>query len=288
MNFKLATFFGIPLKLNIFTLLFIVWVYLTNSNEFIDGLPIKVNLFATITFCIMLVFVIMHEYGHCLMARRLGENVIDITIYPLGGIARMESAKYSPKNEILITAAGPLVNLALAFLFAIATIVTFMINQDAIAAIVSFFVFMMMNLILFIFNLLPIFPMDGGRLLRACLAYRMGYEKATKFTVKFSQILGLILIGVCFFYEFYLTGVLLGFVVLAAQKEVTAASIVGNLQEVRRKAAIILNNPELEKCSLAELILAFKAVEDEETKQKLQMEELLPILESFNHEKTAI
>lgn len=288
MNFKLATFFGIPLNINIFTLLFIVWIYLTNPDQFIDGLPIKVNLFAAITFCIMLVFVIMHEYGHCLMARRLGWKINDITIYPLGGLASMESATCKPRDEILVTAAGPLVNLALAFLFAVATITTFLINQDAIAVIITFFAFMMMNVILFTFNLLPIFPMDGGRLLRAFLTYRFGYEKATRFTVIFSQILGLILIVVCFFYGFYLTGVLLGLVVLAAQREVTAASIVGNLQEIRRKSAIILNNPELEKCSLAELILVLKAVEDEETKQRLQTEELLPLLEAFNEERTAI
>jgi Zn-dependent protease len=288
MNFKLATFFGIPLNVNIFTFLFIAYIYLTNPNEFIEGLPIKANLFATAMFCIMLVFVVMHEYGHCLMARRLGWKVCDITIYPLGGLAKMESANCNPREEILVTMAGPLVNLVLAFLFAIATIVTFMINQDAIATIIAFFALLMMNLIIFIFNLLPIFPMDGGRLLRAFLTYRMGYEKATRFTVKFSQIFGLILIIVCFCYGFYLTGVLLGLVVLASQSEVTAASIVSNLQEVRRKAAIILNNPELEKCSLAELVLALKAVEDEETKQKLQIEGLLPLLESFNEDKTVI
>jgi Zn-dependent protease len=288
MNFKLATFFGIPLHINIFTLLFIAWIYLTNPNEFIEGLPIKVNLFATIIFCIMLVFVIMHEYGHCLMARRLGWRVMDITIYPLGGLASMESSNCNPRDEILVTVAGPLVNLALAFLFAIGTIATFLINPDAIAVIITLFVLMMMNVILFTFNLLPIFPMDGGRILRACLTYRMGYERATKFTVVFSQIFGLVLIAVCFFYGFYLTGILLGVVVLAAQREVTTASIVGNLQEIRRKASIILNKPELKTCSLAELVLVIKAVEDEETKQRLQVEELLPILECFNEEKTVI
>jgi len=285
MNFKLATFFGIPLKLNIFTLAFIFFIYLTSSSELVEGLPLQTNLFETGIFCIMLFFITLHEYGHCLMAKWFGWKVNDITIYPIGGIARMESNFLNPKEEILVTLAGPAVNLGLSILFAIGTIVTFIIDQNAIITILIFLVLTIINLTIFCFNFfIPCIPMDGGRLLRSILSYKMGHERATWWAVKISQSLGMILILIFLYYGFYLTAALFTFVLIAAQKEITNAKIIDGLLNIRRKAVVILNKPELETVSLLEFISCLESIEDKEIRKKLKLDELLPILHSFHED----
>jgi Zn-dependent protease len=288
MNFKLVTFFGIPLKLNVFTLLFIIYIYLTNSNELIEGTPLQMDLFATVIFCVMLFFVILHEYGHCLMAKKLGWRVNDITIYPIGGIARMEFNVSSSKEEILVTAAGPAVNLVFGVLFAIATVAAFFIDQDAVMVILILFTLTIINLSLVAFNILLIYPMDGGRLLRAVLSYKMGHERATWWAVKIGQLLGTFLIFAAIYYEFYLTAGLLVFILINSQKEITNARIVDGLMNIRRKSAIILNKPELETVSLPEFISCLELIEDEEIKKTLKLDELLPILRCFHEDDITI
>lgn len=123
--------------------------------------------------------VLLHEYGHALMARRLGVATRDIVLTPIGGLARLEGMPRTPKHEFLITIAGPLVNLALALLALVYLGIT---GQpiDQPQRLQDFaLIFFWMNLILFSFNLLPAFPMDGGRILRSTLACFMTHETAT-------------------------------------------------------------------------------------------------------------
>ena len=126
--------------------------------------------------------VVLHELGHALMARQFGIPTLDITMYPMGGVARLKRIPRNPRQEFLIAIAGPAVNLAIAA-------VLYMLNT-AIDAYVSLDVamhsqanilglLMWINVGLFVFNLIPAFPMDGGRVLRAGLATQMDYRMAT-------------------------------------------------------------------------------------------------------------
>jgi len=111
-------------------------------------------------------FILLHELGHCVAARRAGVPVLDVTLWPLGGMARMAGLPADPRAELVIAAAGPLVNLGLALVLAI-------LGLDRLAS---------LNLALGLFNLVPCFPLDGGRVLRAALALRLGPRLSTRLT----------------------------------------------------------------------------------------------------------
>ena len=126
----------------------------------------RVGMTAAIFFC-----VILHELGHSLVAQRLGIQVNQITLYPIGGIAQLASQP-NPKKEIWITIAGPLVNLVIG-----CALLPFADND-------FLHTLGMANFVLFCFNLLPAFPMDGGRLLRAFLGLRLEIGRATRLAAR--------------------------------------------------------------------------------------------------------
>ncbi len=110
-------------------------------------------------------FVLLHELGHALTARRFGIETENITLYPIGGVARLQRLPRAPGAELLITLAGPAVNFVLAALFAILGWLD--AAGGTVSALGHFFQEMMLvNLVLGLFNLIPAFPMDGGRILR--------------------------------------------------------------------------------------------------------------------------
>jgi len=126
--------------------------------------------------------VLMHEYGHALMARRYGVATKDIIISPIGGLARLDRIPRKPIQEMMITLAGPAVNLAIALLFAIYILVTHgqWMPDIGTTGLGEFPALMMWaNGCLFLFNLIPAFPMDGGRILRSGLAFMIPYHRAT-------------------------------------------------------------------------------------------------------------
>ena len=126
--------------------------------------------------------VVLHELGHAFMAREFGIPTLDITMYPIGGVARLQRMPREPKQEFLIAIAGPAVNLAIAaILFLISTMFD---STRALSQVVTpggniLAMLMWVNLGLVVFNMLPAFPMDGGRVLRAALATKLDYRNAT-------------------------------------------------------------------------------------------------------------
>ena len=134
--------------------------------------------------------VILHELGHALTAKHFGIPTLDITMYPIGGVARLEGMPKEPRHELLIAIAGPAVNLGIAaalFIVLIATGRTIMPAPFVESDPNVLGLLMWMNLALVGFNMLPAFPMDGGRVLRAGLATRISYKNATRIAAYVGQ-----------------------------------------------------------------------------------------------------
>lgn len=145
---------------------------------------------ASIAFILVLfVCVVLHEYGHALAARRYGIKTRDITLLPIGGVARLERMPEKPSQELVVAAAGPLVNVVIAAgLFVILTLAGAMPSLGLGFGNESFLEQLLtINIVLVLFNLIPAFPMDGGRILRAVLAMKLDYATATKYAAWLGQ-----------------------------------------------------------------------------------------------------
>jgi Zn-dependent protease len=134
--------------------------------------------------------VLAHEYGHVLMARRFGIGTRDIILLPIGGVASIERMPDSPTQELLIALAGPAVNVAIAFVLLVffgASIGGSGADPAALQNIDFVSRLALINIILVVFNLLPAFPMDGGRALKALLSYRLDKVTATRIAARIGQ-----------------------------------------------------------------------------------------------------
>ncbi len=167
--------------------------------------------------------VLLHEFGHALMARRFGIETEDITLYPIGGVARLRRLPRAPGAELMIALAGPAVNFAIVG----ALTVLGLIGVGAMAAgtTVGFLMdeLMMVNLVLGLFNLIPAFPMDGGRVLRALLGGWLGRAQATTIAATIGRTLA-VLFGIFGLMTFFSAGnpmplALAAFIYFAARTE---------------------------------------------------------------------
>ena len=232
---------GIHVRLHATFLLLLAWIASVDRK----ALPLFVGLFI----CILL-----HELGHALTAIRLGYPIRRITMYPIGGVATLE-AQPSPKHEFLITIAGPLVNVVIAGVIYLALRVTpgglpvvffdgirsYVQNPDTVR---SYFTMLgLANASLAVFNLLPAFPMDGGRIVRSLLAMRIGQVAATRIAGRVGQVLAV----AAGFYGFFSGNITLliiaGFVFMGAGQEISASQSTDPLAGVRMQD-IMVENPE--------------------------------------------
>lgn len=178
---RLGRFFGIDVFLHFTFLLFFAWLgysaWLRSGGNTIQTLE-TVALLAGVFTC-----VVLHEYGHALTARKFGIGTHDITLLPIGGLARLERMPSNPRQELLVAIAGPAVNVVIAAAIALWLLVSGQpVLQFHMGVISGSFLraLMAFNITMILFNMLPAFPMDGGRVLRALLAMRMPYPKATR------------------------------------------------------------------------------------------------------------
>lgn len=147
---------------------------------------------AILLICAVFGCVVLHELGHALTARRFGIGTVDITLYPIGGVARLQRLPRAPGAELLITLAGPAVNFAIAaliFCFILFAQATFGLSLT-LGSILSELLWI--NLGLGLFNLIPAFPMDGGRILRALLSMMLGRADATRIASTVGQVLAVV------------------------------------------------------------------------------------------------
>jgi Zn-dependent protease len=177
--------------------------------------------------------VILHELGHSLVARRFGVRVPRILLLPIGGMAEFDRIPRRPRHEFLITIAGPAVNFVIAGLLLGAIWAGGLVrSEDATYNFTSLLdELWMWNLAMGVFNLLPVFPMDGGRILRSVLALRLPYLRATWWAALVSKILAPVFAGIAFFYlQSPMLGVLFIFILIVGDAEYR--------QTVRREAEV--------------------------------------------------
>lgn len=186
-QWKLGRFAGIDVYVHATFLLLIGWVGVSHWlehqswREVFNGILFILALFAC---------VVLHEYGHALTARKYGIKTRDITLYPIGGVARLERMPEKPIEELWVALMGPAVNVVIAaglfaYLFLTNSLVP--LNQLTVASGSFLERLMTVNISLVLFNLIPAFPMDGGRVLRAILAMRMDYVRATQIAASIGQ-----------------------------------------------------------------------------------------------------
>ena len=163
-----------------------------------SGVAISIGLTVAFFVC-----VVLHELGHSLTARRFGVRVPRILLMPIGGMAEFDRIPRQPAAEFVITINGPLVNFAIALgLWAVVGLPRGLPFHPQIADSFKGLVQLLLywNVLMGCFNLLPVFPMDGGRILRAVLATRLSYLRATFFAARIGQALAIILAGLAAFY----------------------------------------------------------------------------------------
>ncbi len=193
-SLQLGVVAGIPVKLHWSFALLFVWVVFVGVSEGMDFTGI-------LWFCIFTIAlfacVVMHEFGHALTARKYGVSTRDIILSPIGGIARLAKFPENAIHELLIALAGPAVNVVISIV--LGTILIFSTEKglnvsgeanEVFNNISNFFPLLVwLNITLAIFNMIPAFPMDGGRVLRALLATSMSRVKATKWASRTGQVL---------------------------------------------------------------------------------------------------
>ncbi|HEX5168308.1 MAG TPA: site-2 protease family protein [Cyclobacteriaceae bacterium] len=196
---KIPKIAGISIAVHWTFSLLIAWIIITNLMAGLNALEIGwmilfiLSLFACVT---------LHELGHALAARKFGIKTKDITLYPIGGIARLEKIPDNPKQELIVALAGPLVNvvimvLLLPFIMQLVNNVEgepetlLRINHSNFLPMLGF-----LNVWLAVFNLIPAFPMDGGRVLRALLSMKLDRVRATEIASSIGKMLA---VGFVFF-----------------------------------------------------------------------------------------
>ena len=252
-SFRIGRVFGIPILIHYSFILVIplfAWIIgsqIMVTSDMLQGLfsiPIDTSLITegimpwilgTVVALGLFAGVLIHELAHSLVARKKGIKINNITLMIFGGIATMEEGVPDPKAELPMALVGPIASLVVGLVcLGIAYAVPAVTKNPPIAGVVIFvFGYLgVLNIILFAFNLLPAFPMDGGRVLRAWLAERMPLHRATKIAADVGKGFAIVfgLIGLLFFSPFLI--LIAFFIYIGASMESTAVKYSYLLQDV--------------------------------------------------------
>ena len=229
-SFKIGSAWGIPIELHITFILLMV-------AEFVLAYP-QFYLFILIMF--LFVFVVLHELAHSVVARHYKIKVRKIVLYPIGGVSEIEEIPENPRIEWRMAIAGPLTSIVIGgVLFALNQIISIEAPAASLTPSISTagsltLDLATLNLILGAFNLIPAFPMDGGRVFRALLAERMKFSDATKYAAFIGRLFGIVMVMAGIFYNLWLT--IIGvFIYIGASEEAEQTIVSTTLARVRVK-----------------------------------------------------
>ena len=238
-SFLIGRVAGTAIRIHVTFLLFLLIIGIvvfrqSGSNAALDAVTFITLVFACI---------VLHEFGHILMARYFGIKTRDVTLFPIGGVANIERMPDKPYQELLVALAGPFVN------FVIFSIIFITLGRELDATQIenigdpasSLAVRVASaNLVLMIFNLLPAFPMDGGRVFRALLAMRIGKSKATRIAAAIGQALAIFL-GFLGFFGHPMLMLIAIFIFIAAGSEAETATFHDATHDLTVRDAMILS-----------------------------------------------
>ncbi|NJB72184.1 Zn-dependent protease/predicted transcriptional regulator [Saonia flava] len=221
---KLGRILGTSIEVHWTFSLLLLWIaYL----DFQRGGNLNSTLISIAFVLVLFLCVVLHELGHAQMAKRFKINTKKITLLPIGGVATMEKIPEKPKQELLVAIAGPAVNVVIVLLLSL--VVPFrtyfsldIANLETLLRTstleVFLFYLLMANVMLVIFNLIPAFPMDGGRVLRALLSFKMDRVNATSIAAGLGQFLAILFFILGFIFNPFLILIAL-FIFIGAQSE---------------------------------------------------------------------
>lgn len=261
MKFYAGTYFNVPLYFHWLWFVIVAAVGILNPTFFAP--------FLTVFF-----FVVLHEYGHCITAKKFNTSVSDITMYPFGGLARIDIRPERPLEELFIILAGPMVNI---FLALVLTCVHAFTGGSYLMLCIY------LNAALAVFNMLPVFPLDGGRCLRSVLTIFMrgDYVRSTVWCIHIARCLGVACIVVGVYLGDFFWVCLFILILFGQQAELIAVEQRALLAETLPKLAKRLNKPHLLEAPWAEIMLEFEELPSPEY-EEFHAEELLPYLRQMS------
>ena len=226
-SFKIFSIFNIPVELHISFLLLMALIYGVAIFNLVPGVDLNAALLITPLF----VTVILHELAHSYVAQRYGIGIERIVLLPIGGVSSMEELPKDPGQEFRIAIAGPLVNILIS-LVCYGLFFVLLQSYPTIASFLNYFA--LVNVILGAFNLIPAYPMDGGRVLRAFLAGRMSYLQATETAASVGKFLAIFMAVVGIFWNYFLILIAL-FIYIGADAEYKEIMISTLLEGIKVK-----------------------------------------------------
>jgi Zn-dependent protease len=246
---SLGKILGIKVYIHFTFLLIFLWVGYTVWSAGGEWLDMAI---ASAIVLVIFLSVLLHEFGHCLAARKYGIATRRIVLLPIGGVAQIERMPEKPAQELFVTVMGPFVNLVIALLtlpFVVQFFPAITVSFDSMDAFFDSFnplfgnfigYIFFYNCLLLVFNLVPAFPMDGGRILRALLSMRFDMKKATLIAARIGQVLafGIFILGFFMNPMWILLGV---FVMVGAEMELRMVTGKAALRELTVSQALQQN-----------------------------------------------
>ncbi len=246
--YQIAKFFGIPVQVHWTFVLIFVYVFYEGMGNSLSWMEMGWMLAFVLA---LFACVVLHEFGHALTARRFGVDTRDIILSPIGGVARLDRLPEQPMHEFLVAIAGPMVNIAIGVVL---SFIPLLYSEESRRDFVNFFMQILypqsnffisdpspfqyflfglvaLNVVLAVFNLLPAFPMDGGRVLRALLSLRLGKLRATQIAVYIGQLIAVLLIGYGLWNYHFITALIGVFVFVTAANEYRMVKLDGVLED---------------------------------------------------------
>lgn len=241
-SLQLGRIMGIPVRLHwtfLLIVLYVAWAFASFSQEVLGrtyGLgsiePVSFRWAYSLVFAVVLfACVALHELGHSYIAHKNGIEIKSITLYFFGGVSALEEIPRNPRLELQMAFAGP----AVSGVIGLASVLLASLFVEGSTAAIIFWTLGLMNLILMIFNLIPAFPMDGGRLLRAWFATRMPYINATKNAAGIGKMFAILMFVLGLFYFNFLLLFVAFFVYVGASEEEKATEINVSLEGIKVK-----------------------------------------------------
>jgi Zn-dependent protease/CBS domain-containing protein len=207
-SLPIGRYFGIKVFIHWTFWILIIWIFLLHFGA---GRDIRQGFLGALFVLSLFLCVVLHEFGHALTAKRFGIVTRDITLYPIGGISSFESLPQKPGQELLVGIAGPLVNVVIALILWVYLAATGQLpdlsaisNTEDMFQVPFLWNLFSANIILAIFNLIPAFPMDGGRVFRSLLSFFTDRVTATRVAAGIGQFLAIVFVFLGFFYNFWL------------------------------------------------------------------------------------